>query len=102
MIKQSNVESYVEDTKLYLLFPSRDINISTQRLFDDLKLVAAWCCTNRLLINSKKTERIIFGTRQLRTRTDGVDEIRINFLEYLEVTAGSKLCSSCANKQEEI
>ena len=45
--------------------------------------MAGWCCTNRLLINPKNTVLIIFGTRQLRARTDGVDEIRIKFLDQL-------------------
>jgi hypothetical protein len=83
VVKHSNAESYVDDTKLYLSFPSRDINNSIEQLSEDLKFVTGWCCTNRLLVNPQKTELIIFGTRQLRARTDGVDEIRIKFLDQL-------------------
>ena len=83
VVKHSNAESYVDDKKLYLLFPSRGINNSIEQLSDDLKLMAGWCCTNRLVINPKKMELIIFRTRQFRARTDGIDEIRIKFLDQL-------------------
>ena len=51
VVKFSSVESYFDDTKVYLSFSYKDI--------------AAWCCTNKLLINPGKTKLILFGIRQL-------------------------------------
>lgn len=34
-------------------------------LSEDLKNIAAWCCSNSLLINPEKTKLLLFGTRQM-------------------------------------
>ena len=63
-----NVESYVDDSKLYLSFPSRDVETGLENLKDDLLRVASWCCANGLLINPDKTKFCVFGSAQLLAR----------------------------------
>ena len=47
----SSVESYVDDTKVYLSFSSKDIDSCLTKVNEDFRLIAAWCCTNKLLKN---------------------------------------------------
>ena len=61
----SSVESYVDDSKLYVTFPLKDSNTVMAQLSEDLKNIAAWCCSNSLLINPHKTKLLVFGTRQM-------------------------------------
>ena len=61
----SSLESYVDDSKLYLSFPVRDLNTIVQQINEDLSLVASWCCHNHLLINPDKTKLLVMGTRQM-------------------------------------
>ena len=49
------IESYVDDSKIYLSFSSKDINTGLEKLKHDLNRVASWCCSNLLLINLNKT-----------------------------------------------
>ena len=63
VVKFSSVESYVDDTKVYLSFPSKGIDSCLTKITEDLGLIAAWCCTNKLLINPSKTKLILFGMR---------------------------------------
>ena len=65
VVKFSSVKSYVDDTKVYLSFSSKDIDSCLTKVTEDLRLIAAWCCTNKLLINPSKTKLILFGIRQL-------------------------------------
>ena len=61
-----SLESYVDDSKLYLSFPIRDLNTIVQQINKDLSLIASWCCHNHLLINSDKTKLLlVMGTRQM-------------------------------------
>ena len=54
--KFSSVESYVDDTKVYLSFSSKDIDSCLTKVTEDLRLIAARCSTNKLLINPGKTK----------------------------------------------
>ena len=63
VVKFSSVESYVDDTKVYLSFSSKDIDSCLTNITEDLRLIAACCCTNKLLINPSKTKLILFGMR---------------------------------------
>ena len=76
-IKNCSIESYVDDTKLYLSFEIKERETALSQLTQDLNKVASWCCTNRLLINPQKTKLMLFGTRQLIGR---VGDIAIPFL----------------------
>ena len=59
------MESYVDDSKLYLKFPLKEANTAMAQLSEDLKNIAAWCCSNNLLINPDKTKLLVFGTRRM-------------------------------------
>ena len=52
--KVGSLESYVDDSQLYLSFkfPVRD---AADQLTKDLRNIAVWCCTNSVLINPDKT-----------------------------------------------
>ena len=60
-----SIESYVDDSKLYILFPVKDIDIVTGQLTEDLCRIAGWSCANSLLINPDKTKLLLLGTRQM-------------------------------------
>ena len=77
VVKFSSVESYVDDTKVYLSFSSKDIDSCLTKVTEDLRLIAAWCCTNKLLINPRKTKLILFGMRQLLSK---IPDVRVPFL----------------------
>ena len=55
--------SFVDDSKLSLSFPIKDVTDARRNLEDDLRHVAAWCCKNELLINPEKTKFLLVGTR---------------------------------------
>ncbi len=59
------LESYVDDSKIYLSFSYKDINVSEIQLTDDLRRIAAWCCSNSPLANPEKTKLLLFGTPQM-------------------------------------
>ena len=63
--KFSNIESYVDDTKIYLSSSAQDVHSCLHQISQDLELVAGWCCANQLLINPEKRNLVLFGTRQL-------------------------------------
>ena len=46
--KFSNIESYVDDTKIYLSCTSKDIRSCLQQVAEDLESIAGWCCANHL------------------------------------------------------
>ena len=62
------LESYVDDSKLFLSFPLADTNNAIRTLEEDLFAVATWCYQNHLLIKPDKTKYMLFGTRQLMSR----------------------------------
>ena len=53
-IKTCSVESYVDDTKLFLSFATNDNVNALSQIGQDLNRIAEWCCTTRLLINLQK------------------------------------------------
>ena len=62
------MESYVDDSKLFLSFQVKDsLDVATQ-VNDDLKRVAYWCSQNSLLINPTKKKVLVVGTRQMLQR----------------------------------
>ena len=80
--KFSNIESYVDDTKIYLSCASKDIHSCMQQVSDDLENIAGWCCANHLLINPDKTKLVLFRIRQLVSK---LPEVTVSFL-------GQQLC----------
>ena len=55
----------MDDTKIYLSCSAKDIHLCLYQVSQDPKLVAGWCCASQLLINTRKTKLVSFGTRQL-------------------------------------
>ena len=75
---RSFTESYVDDTRIYRAFSAKNMNSCLLKMTEDLRLVAGWCCSHKLLINPSKTKLICFGTWQLLSK---VSDIRIPFLD---------------------
>ena len=63
-----SLESYVDDSKLYLSFSVKDADDVKALLTADLQRIAIWCCANSLLINPDKTKFLILGSRQMVSR----------------------------------
>ena len=60
-----SLESFFDDSKLFACFPIKNINVVAAQLTEDLRKIAAWCCTNSLLINPEETKLLLLGTRQM-------------------------------------
>lgn len=56
---------YVDDTKLLLAIPPKQINEAVTALNDDLIAISEWCCANSLLLNPDKTKLLVIGVPQL-------------------------------------
>ena len=63
-----SLESYVDDSKLYLSFPVVEASNIVQQINKDLEKIASWCCYNSLRINPEKTKLLVLGTRQMPQR----------------------------------
>ena len=63
--KHSKPLGYVDDTKLFLGFPSNNIHDVISAVNEDLKEILSWCCTNSLLINPDKTKLLHVGVPEL-------------------------------------
>ena len=72
-----HLESYVDDSKIYLSFTFKDINVAEIQLTDYLRRIAA-CCSNSLLANPEKTKLILYGTPQMLNH---VQNFRVTFLD---------------------
>ena len=73
-----NLESYVDDSKLFMSFPLVELVAAIEKLEQDLHSVAQWCCENHLLINPDKTKLLFLGTRQMLSRLP--EDPRVVFL----------------------
>jgi hypothetical protein len=71
--KESSLESYVDDTKIYLAFLIQDIETAAFKLTQDMETITAWCCINSLLVNAKKTKLLLLGTSQMLKKVSGTD-----------------------------
>ena len=59
---------YADDTQLYISFNSPDSATSLANLSSALDSVHAWLTSNRLSVNLSKTEFLIIGTPQHRSK----------------------------------
>ena len=59
VIEETEIDSYVDDTKQYLSISLKDIQVGLSHISEDLKRVAEWSCSNSLLVNPKKTKLIL-------------------------------------------
>jgi hypothetical protein len=59
------LESFVDDSKIFLSFSVQDKSEAKAKLEEDLTRITSWCCTNSLLINPEKTKFMLFGSPAL-------------------------------------
>ena len=60
-----SLDSYVDDSKLYVSFSVKDVNTIIQQINENRSLIASWCCHNHLLTGPDKTKLLVMGTRQM-------------------------------------
>ena len=75
----SNIDSYVDDSKLFLTFSMKDIKQTITKLENDLRSVAKWCFEHQLLINPNKTKFLLIGSRPMLQNLPA--NISLNFLK---------------------
>ena len=69
-----NLESFVDNSKIFLSFPVKDAASAERVLEEDLRRVAASCCKNQLLLNPEKTKFLMVRTQQLRPGGGGYSQ----------------------------
>ena len=84
---------FADDTSLFHSFDSHDI-IDLQQVNEQLKHIVDWCNTNKLTINTKKTEYIIF--RGKSTPVCSVGSICIKGEHIAEAESTMFIGTSCA------
>ena len=85
----SDLESFVDDSKIFMSFPIEDIASAKIKIEEDLKLVATWFFENKLLTNPEKTKLLLIGTRQPLGKL--LEETTITFLgEEITPTTNAK------------
>ena len=60
VIEETEIDSYVDDTKLYLSISLKDIQVGLSYISEDLKRVAEWCCSNFLPHQPKENKAYTF------------------------------------------
>ena len=68
---------YVDDKKIFIAFPPRDLSSAISDLNEDLNEISRWCCANSLLINSEKTKVQVIGVSQLIRNLPPIPPIKI-------------------------
>ena len=63
-VQSCKPECYVDDSKLYISYPTNEIENAITFLNKDLNRICIWCCQNTLFINPDKTKVIAFGSWQ--------------------------------------
>jgi len=90
--KHCKALSYVDDTKLFLGFPSNQLHEIISAVNDDLKEISSWCCRNSLLINPHKTKLLFVGVPQLmRTLPATLPSVTLFGTEIKPVTVAKDL-----------
>jgi hypothetical protein len=74
----SDLDSYVDDSKLHLAFLVEDVQQIIAKLENDLYKTAKWCLEHQLLINPDKTKFLLVGTRSMLQNLP--TQINLNFL----------------------
>ena len=59
------LESFEDDSKLYLSFPVKNAGDVMRKIDEDLSKIAAWRCYYSLLINPGKTKMLVIGIRKM-------------------------------------
>ena len=63
--KEPCLESYVDDSKIFLSFPIVDAESAATKLSEDMNRISISCCSNNLLVNPGKTKLFLIGTQQI-------------------------------------
>ena len=82
---------YVDDTKVFLGFPSSQISDAVTALNKDLSEIARCCCTNSLLINPDKTTLLVIGVPQLTRSLLSIPPVKLLGKEIKPVTVAKDL-----------
>ena len=101
---------YADDTQIYLSFSTTDSNAALEKLTSILDQVYSWFCANRLVVNPSKTEYLLIGTTQQRSKitnssiffknvpltpTDSARNLGVIFDSKLDLTSHiSSICRS--------
>ena len=59
---------YADDTQIYISFSGSESNSALAKLTSTLDQVHSWFCANRLVVNPSKTEYLLIGTKQQRSK----------------------------------
>ena len=87
VIKFSNIESYVDDSKIYFSFASKNIDSCLRQVDEYLKHVSEWCWANHLFINPEKNKFFLFGVRQLISKLPSNITVRLLGQDLVPVTS---------------
>ena len=63
--QQCSPYSYVDDTKLLMLFPLQHQQRAVSEINQDLLRICNWCFDNKLLLNPEKTKAMICSSKQI-------------------------------------
>ena len=86
----SELESFVDDSKIFMSFPIEDFASANTKIEEDLKSqVATWVFENKLLVNPEKTNLSLIGTRHVLDNL--LEELTITFLgEDITLTTNAR------------
>ena len=70
--KHCSIQSYVDVTKLLLNARLKDRQNIVSKMNEDLQRICQWTFTNKLLLNTNKTKFVIFGSRPLVSKVEGL------------------------------
>ena len=62
IVSNCEIETYMDNTKLFLSFKSLDTDLELASASQDLHRVVEWLCEHQLIINPDKTKFILFRT----------------------------------------
>ena len=114
-IRSNNLDSYVDDSKLYQTFSINDMEQTSINLQEDLHRDSKWYVKHQLLINRDKTKFLIVGSKPMLQNSPtemtlnflgkiikpvwSAKDLVLNFDSYLSYDDHtSKLVSSCMSK----
>ena len=76
------LESYVDDSKLFMPFPLVELDAAIEKLKQNLHSVAQWCCENhflgtrQMLSRLPEDPRVVFLSKTLKP-TDSTKDLRV-------------------------
>lgn len=61
--QDTDLQSYVDNTKLVISFKMKDSSEAFTNLRDGLHRIGQWCSNNLLLLNQSKTKLMVFDSK---------------------------------------